>query len=274
MIAEIIIQSNVKRLDKTFDYEIPIELEKKVKIGSRVLVQFGNRKNLEDGFVISIKPYSEYKLKKIEALQNESLLEENKIELAKWMAHRYFCNISDCLKLMLPPGTTTKVIENRIKEKNIDFVILNKSIEEIENDIENKKIKSEKQIRTLKFLMENDNISSTDLEIFADTSRVVINTLQKKGYLEIVQKKVDRNPFEGKNVKRTEKLVLNKEQQNAYETIRESLEEKLFSEFLIFGVTGSRKDRDILTINRKSIKRKQDKYIISSRNIFNTSNCK
>ena len=68
MIAEIIIQSNVKKLDKTFDYEIPIELEKKVKIGSRVLVQFGNRRNLEDGFVnkgivnhdIESKYYNEY----------------------------------------------------------------------------------------------------------------------------------------------------------------------------------------------------------------------
>ena len=45
MIAEIIINSNVKNLNKTFDYKIPKELEEKVTIGSRVLVQFGNIKS-------------------------------------------------------------------------------------------------------------------------------------------------------------------------------------------------------------------------------------
>ena len=33
MIAEVIIQSNVKNLNKIFDYEIPYELEDKVNIG-------------------------------------------------------------------------------------------------------------------------------------------------------------------------------------------------------------------------------------------------
>ena len=32
MIAEVIINSNVKNLDKTFDYNIPIELEIKLKL--------------------------------------------------------------------------------------------------------------------------------------------------------------------------------------------------------------------------------------------------
>ena len=44
------------------------------------------------------------------------------------MARRYFCNISDCIKLMLPPGTSTKVLENRIKDKTLNFVYLKKDI--------------------------------------------------------------------------------------------------------------------------------------------------
>ena len=38
MIAEVIINSNVSNLDRTFDYNIPFEMEDKVTIGSRVLV--------------------------------------------------------------------------------------------------------------------------------------------------------------------------------------------------------------------------------------------
>ena len=66
------------------------------------------------------------------------------------MAKRYFCNISDCLKLMLPPGTTSKINTNRVKEKNVNFITLKKDEDEIEFDIENGKIKSDKQIRTLR----------------------------------------------------------------------------------------------------------------------------
>ena len=66
MIAEIIINSNVKNLNRIFDYNIPYELQGKVKIGSRVFVRFGNIKKLEEGFVIGIKESSEYKVKDIE----------------------------------------------------------------------------------------------------------------------------------------------------------------------------------------------------------------
>lgn len=72
------------------------------------------------------------------------------------MARRYFCNISDCIKMMLPPGTTTKILDNRVKEKNLNFVYLKKDNDEIDFDIETKKVKSDKQIRALQFLKEND----------------------------------------------------------------------------------------------------------------------
>ena len=153
MIAEIIINSNVKNLNKTFDYNIPYELQNKVKIGSRVFVKFGNIKKLEEGFVIGIKDSSEFKVKDIEKVESNEYIGEEEIKLAKWMAKRYFCNISDCIKLMLPPGTTTKIITNRVKEKTANYANLKVEDIEIEEAIEFKKIKSEKQIRILKFLI-------------------------------------------------------------------------------------------------------------------------
>lgn len=249
MIAEIIIQSNVKNLDRTFDYHVPMELEDKVKIGSRVFVPFGNMKSLEDGFVVGLKEFSEYKVKDIASVQEEQILSEAQIELAKWMARRYFCNLSDSLKLMLPPGTTSKVTSNRTKEKNLNFITLAKEIDEIETDIEMGKIKSDKQLRTLRFVIENGDMLVSDLEMFADTTRAVVNTLCKNGYLEVIEKQVERNPFENKDIERTEKLKLTEEQENAYQIITESMEDMLFSEFLIDGVTGSRKNRNLFAID-------------------------
>ena len=208
MVAEVIVQSNVKNLNRIFDYKVPVELENKIKIGSRVFVPFGQMKQLENGFVIGLKDFSEYELKEIASIQDEKIIEKERIELAKWMAKRYFCNISDCLKLMLPPGTSTKKIENRIKEKNANFVTLKKDEEDIEKDINEGKIKSQKQMRGLKFVIDNGDVLVSDLEMFADTSRAVVQTLCKNGYLELIEKQIERNPFENKNIEKTEKIYI------------------------------------------------------------------
>ena len=167
------------------------------------------------------------------------------------MSRRYFCNISDCIKLMLPPGATSTNIENRVKDKTESFVYLKKDTDEIEFDIETKKIKSEKQIKLLRFLFENEGIHVLDLQYITEISRSIINTLAKNGYIEIVQEKVERNPFIHKDIKKDKPLKLTQEQQNAYSKIVDSK----FKEFLIYGVTGSRKNRNIYANNSKCIKK-------------------
>lgn len=249
MIAEIIINSNVKNLNRIFDYNIPYELQDKVKIGARVLLKFGNIKKMEEGFVVGIKENSEYKVKDIEKVEENDYIGEDEVKLAKWMANRYFCNISDCIKLMLPPGTTTKVITNRVKEKKSNYVNLIKEDYEIEEDINSKKIKSDKQIRILKFLIDNGETPITELELFTDTTRNIIKTLEKNGYVEIFEKQIERNPFIHKVVETTYNLMLTEEQKNAFEEVAESIDMHVHTEFLLFGVTGSRKNRSIFTIN-------------------------
>ncbi len=247
MIAEIILNSNSKQLNRVFDYQIPEDLVSKVKIGSRVLVPFSNRKELEEGFVVNIKETSDYQVKEIKQVDETEYISQENIELARWMAKRYFCNIADCIKLMLPPGTTTRILENRVKEKNVPFVYLKKDEDEIELAIQSKKIKSDKQVRALRFLLENEGVLVSDLELFADVSRSVINTLEKNGYIEIIEQQVERNPFEHKVLVKDQDLKLTEEQEQAYQAIENSMEDYFYSEFLLFGVTGSRKNRSIFT---------------------------
>ncbi len=240
MIAEVIINSTVKNLNRTFDYNVPAKFAGMLDVGMRILIPFGNSKRLEEGFIIGFKQNSAYKVKDIAGVQEGFNLTKNNIELAKWMASRYFCNISDCIKMMLPPGTTSKVLDNRVKEKCLNFVYLKKEIDEIEFDIENKVLKSEKQIRVMNFLKENEGVLVTDLEAFADVSRNIINTLEKNGYLEIVEKQVERNPFINKNVQKTVDLELTTQQKLAYDTVLDTINKNEFKEFLIYGITGSR----------------------------------
>ena len=65
MIAEVVINSTVKNLDRVFDYAIPVEMEDEIEIGSRVLIPFGRSTNYEEGFVVGLKEKSDYEVKEI-----------------------------------------------------------------------------------------------------------------------------------------------------------------------------------------------------------------
>jgi len=236
MVAEVVINSTAKELNKTFDYKVPKALISKAKIGARVLVPF-RAKKIEEGYIIDLKEKSEYETKEILSVE-DNLLNEKNINLAKLMARRYFCNISDCIKLMLPPGNTNKKIENRVKEKTANFVYLKDNVGDLTRP-------TPKQLRVLEFLQDNDGTYISDLEAITETSRAIIKTLEKNGYVEIVEEQVLRNPFINKKIKKDKPHVLTKEQQHVYDNIADSTH----SQFLIFGVTGSRKDRNILAAN-------------------------
>ena len=251
MIAEIIINTSAKKLNRTFDYKVPKELEEQIMIGSKVLVPFGNKKEPEEGFVVGFKETTEYKVKEISKL--EDMLSDKQIELAKWMAKRYFCNISDCIKLMQTPGTRTKNKEKRVQDKIINTIYLKKEYSEIEFEIETNQIKSEKQIKILKFIKDNEGATIPEIEMFTNCSRAIINTLIKNGYLEIIETKIARNPLASKKIERTNKLNLTEEQGKAYEKIEKAIEEKRYEQFLLFGVTGSGKTEIYMQLIEKVI---------------------
>ena len=267
MIAEVIINSIAKELNKIFDYIVPKNIEKDIKVGARVFVPFGGKK-VEEGFVIGLKDKSEFANKEIIEIEDSVLTKEN-IELAKLMAKRYFCNISECIRLMLPPGNTTKVLENRVKDKEGRFVYLKDDIENIKSDLEDGVIKSEKQKRVLEFLISgNEGINILDLQAIADVSIAIINTLVKNEYLEIVKEVVERNPFIHKEIKKDKPLKLTKEQEKAFNEISKSK----YDEFLLYGITGSRKNRDIFTINTKCIRKRKNSNCTCTRDFTYTSN--
>ena len=252
MIAEVIINSKAKQLNRTFDYNIPKEMEELILIGSKVLVPFGKMKTLEEAHVVKIKEKSQYEIKDIAKVENG--LTNKQIELANWMAKRYFCTISDCIRLMQTPGTNAKDVNKRIQDKKINVVYLKKDFEEINFEIETKKIKSEKQIRILNFVKDNEGCTIPDIEAFTDCSRAIVNTLIKNEYLELVEQKVERNPLENKNIKNTNNLKLTEEQQNAFNKISTSMDRKKYEEFLLYGVTGSGKTEVYLQLIDKAQK--------------------
>ena len=258
MIAEIIINRTAKRLNRTFDYKVPIELEELIMIGSTVLVPFGKSSTLEEGYVVGIKENTTYEVKEIVKIKHN--LTEKQIELAKWMAKRYFCNISDCIKQMLTPGTKNKKAEKNVQDKTINAVYLKKDIDEIQFDIEMGKIKSEKQKKILQFLKNNEGATVPEIELFTDGSRAIVKTLEKNDYVEIIEKKIERNPLANKKIEKTENLKLTEEQQNAYNKVALDITTNSYEQFLLYGVTGSGKTEVYLQLIGKALE--QDKTAI------------
>lgn len=258
MVAEVIINSTAKKLNRTFDYKIPKKMESMIFVGSKVLVPFGRFKNLEEAHVVKIKQSSNFEIKDI--VKVETGLTDKQIKLANWMANKYFCNVSDCIKLMQTPGTRTKNVNNRIQDKKINVIYLNKDFHEINFAIESGKIKSDKQIRILNFVKNNEGCTVSEIEAFTDCSRAIVNTLIKNEFLELVETKIERNPLKSKKVDNTQNLKLTDEQQYSFNKVEEAIDNNKYEQFLLYGITGSGKTEVYLQLIDKVIK--EDKSAI------------
>ena len=239
MIAEIIVNSSASELNRVFDYKVPInyEIGKNIDIGYRVLVSFAHRKQFEIGYIIGFKESSQYKCKEISKVVDVAF-DKKKMEIAKWMAKRYFCNLSDVLKLLVPPGTSNKI--DKIKAKTERWIRLTENYKDVP-------IKTEKQQRVVEFLVENKEIPVAILLDVTSTTAAVLKTLEKNNVIESFNVEVSRNPFVNKHVKRTEPLVLTREQ----ETLINQVELGKYGKYLIHGVTGSGKTEVYLQLIQK-----------------------
>ena len=239
LIAEVIVNSSASELNRVFDYEVPEEYEigKNINIGYRVLVPFANRKKYDIGYIIGFKDKSEFKCKKIQKVCDVAF-NQIRFELAKKMARRYFCNLSDVLRLLVPPGTSNDI--EKVKPKYERWVCLTSEFldNHDEEELKNKyKIKSEKQKRVINFLLDNGEIPCAILTDITDTTSTIIKTLEEKGICSSFQREVLRNPFLNKHVKKTMPLQLTDEQLK----VKNSINLDISKQYLIYGVTGSGK---------------------------------
>lgn len=83
MIAKVILNSKTLNLNRTFDYEVPKELEDKLHLGSRVLVPFGEKNSLRDAFILDFTDISEYECKQIHSVVAGELIPKERITLRK-----------------------------------------------------------------------------------------------------------------------------------------------------------------------------------------------
>ena len=251
MYIEVILNNKVKILNRTFDYIVPEHMKDGLNIGSRVLVPFG--RSTKDAYVIGFKDKSDFECKGIlEVLTTEEISEE-KLALAKIMSKRYFCNLSECIKLMLNPKTNTKNIDNIMKNKMKNIVVLAENYKELLESI--KLNEGQKEIiKYLENLNEKFSTSRVSLLIRKGILKKEFEEIKFEEYNfwdeELEEEEKRAKEIEEKSGKKTE-IVLNEEQQEVYDKFKSIVGEELFSEELLYGVTGSRKNRNIFKNNKR-----------------------
>ena len=113
--ANIIVDISHEKLDKTFQYRVPDELEDVIKIGVAVDVPFGNRQI--SGYVVELTDEAEFdvnKIKPIIGIKAQSVaIESQLIELAGWIKDNYGSTMNQALKTVIPIKKETKAVCRR-----------------------------------------------------------------------------------------------------------------------------------------------------------------
>lgn len=222
MIVGVLVEISNKSVDRIFDYKVPQEKEKFIKIGLRVEVPFGHQKL--EGFVLEIKENSNLDSLKeiIRVIDEDIVLNDELIKLGKFMKEKTLAPLISCYQVMLPKALKAKnnVVINKKYEtfyklnKNVVDVKLNSGQQEIVNMFKTREMVSRKEIL---------DISSSSL-----------NTLVKKNILVKCLVEKYRTDYLDKS-DRVKELTL--EQQKVVDSVN------LFSNdvYLLHGVTGSGK---------------------------------
>ena len=242
MVAQVLVELKLKHIDNTFDYNIPLELEKMVQVGKRVLVPFG-RQTLE-GFVLGIKNDSDFdKLKDIkEVIDDEVILNEELLYIGNYISKKTLTTKICAYQSMLP----------RALKANADFSINKKLVSYIKLIDKNYIGKNGKQKELIDILLTGDKLKS-DLKDYISP----INTLKKNNIIEEYTKEVYRL---NEDIEKEESNVkLNSDQEYAVNTVNTT---NGFKPFLLYGVTGSGKTEVYMHMIKNVIDNKKSAIVL------------
>ena len=239
MYADIIVDISQDKLDKTFQYHIPSELEDKVSVGTRVLAPFGKGNRLISGYVIDIKEESSFdkdRIKDIQSVDSNSFPAiERMIKLAFWMKHEFGSTMNQALKTVLP-------VKDKVKAVSRKRIVL-KADEDSLNQIIEKNVKSNAvaRVRLLQALKDENTIDYEIVKTKLNISSQTVKSLENSGIIEVLEDNIYRNPVSSRHGEADYRFELNLSQKSAVDTFIRDYDEGKRKTYLLYGVTGSGK---------------------------------
>lgn len=233
MYARVIIDVAHSEVDKQFEYLCGED----VKVGCRVKVPFGNR--VIDGFVVGLSETSQFPPEKIKPIisvfDEPPALVPECFSLMQSICERYRVPKAVALRLFLPSEMRTGKVKVLYKK----FVFLN------DENVQLSKT-AKKQTEALLYVKKNEGCEYVSLcNVFG---RSAVNSLAEKGAVQVISKKINRNPL-GEAEVESPTRTLTPAQSAALKNIESS--EKTVQ--LIHGVTGSGKTEIYLNVIARQI---------------------
>lgn len=215
MVVGVLIDRTNLSVNKVYHYNY--NLDKKISIGSRVLVDFNNK--LSEALIVSFPKETELKKLKevIEVIDEESILTLELLKLGRFMEKKYFTSLMSCYQTMLPKPFKLGTQE-KLQDKKITYYFLDK--ENVKLTVKQKEIV--------------DYLKDKKLDRLENFSKSIIKALVNKNVLK--EKKVLLSTII-EDKKEFKEISLSVKQQEIINKIIDSLESK----YLLYGVTGSGK---------------------------------
>ena len=163
-------------LKEELTYLVPVSLEDRTKVGSRVVVPLGER--IVTGFIVGISGRSDMRNHEyiLEAPDKIPLFNEEMLKLTKWISDYYLCSWGDVLKSALPSGIHSQSRRKLMLLKDMS----NEEIQECRK-------RSPRQADILKAASQKNEISFHQLRRLAGSPGLysAAYDLKRKGYVEI-----------------------------------------------------------------------------------------
>ncbi|MBM4172635.1 MAG: primosomal protein N' [Ignavibacteria bacterium] len=174
-------------------------------------------------------------------------------------------NIHSLLKSFEKAGIVTILneIENaKVGIKKVKHVRLAKPIDDVYQSIPEIEKRSPKQVVVLlELITQKEGIALAELLKKIKTNQSAINSLKKKGLVEIYEKEIER-VYKEIYTEELKSLILTEDQKKIITRINESILPKSFEAFLIHGVTGSGKTQIYVELTKSVIQQGMSAIIL------------
>ncbi len=184
MIAQIVLNNITKATDKMYSYTIPENLLDNAKVGVRVSVPFGKGNRKTEGYIVGYDDsnYIENLKDILEIIDDEQYFDEQGVELAKFIRHRYFCTYAEAIKLLIPAGVN-------VKYKKI-VSLLSEDAEYIREHTEHS-VTAEKIINVLKITQTPIELNELSAKVGRKSIKDVVDKLKELGILYVEYHKTE-----------------------------------------------------------------------------------
>ena len=236
--ADVIVDIAHEKVDRPFQYRIPVDMRTIITEGMCVQVPFGAGNKLLKGYVTAIKDTPDFdpeRIKEIkEIITGGVSVEEKQMRLAAFLKRNYGSTMIQALKTVLPAKQSVKSLE----KKTVRLLVSDKRAEEFLWFFEKKHQTA--RARLLKELMQNKELPYQLVTGKLNVSAPTIKALEEQGILTIETENLLRNPVRLETAQ-DERKNLSADQQKIVEEVLEDFDKDKKGTYLIHGITGSGK---------------------------------